>query len=293
MLEDQIVEQVQRTQKEPAAILLRGGNRDRLRALVDRLLSLQGLGRDNVDVDVHFFALPPDEKSLGVEAARDISNVLSRPPLRSPKRTVVVEDTETLTVAAGNALLKPIEELGKLSTHRVIFTALTTNDWPSPLISRFLIYDLHKAPLPSLESKFSAILRQQDKDLESFWNLHEDTLYEVMDIILKIRSYSIHDVMKRMKEMKVLEENPHVFVTGLVQALLHVDLYLRNLDTWKMSESYRDLAIAYGKDYKTPIMRYRLIEQFIAVRDWSGRGSLMGSPQNHIIAAVMQSRFHV
>ena len=291
MLEEHVLKQIQRVSREPAAVLFRGGSRKRLKKFMDQVLTLYNIDREDVDVDVHFFCLPPEEKSLGVDLAREITNVLTRPPLRSPKRTVIIEDADLLTTGAGNALLKPLEEIGKVGTHRVLVSATETRSWPSPLLSRFLIYDLHTTPHKE-EDTFAPILRQGDPELQDFWSLHEDSLYTLLEIIFNISKTPSHILIKSVKEIKVLEESPAQFLQGMILALMHVDMYLLGRDIWRLTETFEDKAKTYGIEVDRT-GREALIVSLVAVLDWCKRASGMGSALNHVLSNLLVSKYHV
>lgn len=291
MLERHIIDQIRRSHKEPAATLFRGASKRRLKIFMDEVLEHYGIQRSEMNVDVHYFSILEGEKSLGVETAREIANILTRPPLRSPKRTILIEDADLLTMAASNALLKPLEELGQTGRHRVLVTATQTREWPSPLLSRFQIYELHTSPPPQDES-FGAILRQGDPDLQDFWAIHEDALYEVLDIIWKILSYPSHEILKRFKEFKVVEEDPVRFLSGLILSLMHVDMYLKGHDAWRMAPHYKALADSYGDNFKTA-KRQDLIGSLASIQEWCKRSGGMGSPSNHVLATILMSKYNV
>ncbi len=50
---------------------------------------------------------------IRVEQVRDISNFLSSPPLEAPRAVIIIEAAHTMAEAAGNALLKTLEEPGQ------------------------------------------------------------------------------------------------------------------------------------------------------------------------------------
>lgn len=54
--------------------------------------------------------IKPIEGTIGIEAAREVVNFLSRRPVHSPFRVVAITDAENLTREAQNALLKIVEE---------------------------------------------------------------------------------------------------------------------------------------------------------------------------------------
>lgn len=52
----------------------------------------------------------PSGGTLGIDEIRDVKAFLGQTPLRSPRRTVIIDNAETLTIQAQNALLKTAEE---------------------------------------------------------------------------------------------------------------------------------------------------------------------------------------
>ncbi len=53
---------------------------------------------------------PSDSGSIGIDAVREIKNFLWQKPNASPRRTLIIDDAELLTMEARNALLKITEE---------------------------------------------------------------------------------------------------------------------------------------------------------------------------------------
>ncbi len=68
--------------------------------------------QDAMTVDLAFAKQidPARKDSVSIDAVREIRNFLWRKPVASPKRTLVIDEAEFLTVEAQNALLKVIEE---------------------------------------------------------------------------------------------------------------------------------------------------------------------------------------
>jgi DNA polymerase-3 subunit delta' len=70
---------------------------------------------------------------IRIEQIRELVTFLSRPPLKASRSLVILEDAETMTEAAANALLKTLEEPGKAT----IVLIASSNDLLLPtLISR-------------------------------------------------------------------------------------------------------------------------------------------------------------
>jgi len=61
-----------------------------------------------VHPDVHF--VRPEGGSIGIEQVRELQHVLSLKPYESDRKVAVIDEGETMTVAAQNCLLKVLEE---------------------------------------------------------------------------------------------------------------------------------------------------------------------------------------
>ncbi len=84
-------------------------------------------------LDARIFS--PDEKNVfSVDKAREIKTFLFQRPFRSPRRTVIVDDSETLTEEAQASLLKVVEE--PPPSGLVIFVASREEIFFRPLLSR-------------------------------------------------------------------------------------------------------------------------------------------------------------
>lgn len=70
---------------------------------------------------------------IRIEQIREISQFLSRPPLKAPRSVVAIADAQTMTEAAANALLKTLEEPGKAT---LILIAPSMDSLLPTLVSR-------------------------------------------------------------------------------------------------------------------------------------------------------------
>lgn len=70
---------------------------------------------------------------IRIEQVREITYFLSRPPLESSRLVIIIEDAQTMTEAAANALLKTLEEPGKAT---LILIASSTDALLPTLVSR-------------------------------------------------------------------------------------------------------------------------------------------------------------
>ena len=70
---------------------------------------------------------------IRIEQVREVSQFLSRPPLKSDRCIVVIESAQLMAESAGNALLKTLENPGKAT---IILIANSSNSILSTLVSR-------------------------------------------------------------------------------------------------------------------------------------------------------------
>lgn len=70
---------------------------------------------------------------IRIEQIRDLTHFLARPPLESQRTVVVIQDAETMTEAAANALLKTLEEPGRAT---LILIAPSVDTLMPTLVSR-------------------------------------------------------------------------------------------------------------------------------------------------------------
>ncbi len=86
---------------------------------------------------IDIMTLFPDEKgTISVDAARSVKHFLSQKPLRSARRTVIVDVAEALTPEAQAAFLKIVEE--PPASGLMIFIARSPEAFFPPLASRLL-----------------------------------------------------------------------------------------------------------------------------------------------------------
>jgi hypothetical protein len=116
--------------------------------------------RPSSEPPLHHRPLPPpggDPPTWGVEAVREGLETLSLAPLRARRRVFLLEGAENLTAAAANALLKSVEEQGRLQTAIFLFTTQDLQRVLPPLRARFA-----PAELPSLSREaLTALLGSQ------------------------------------------------------------------------------------------------------------------------------------
>jgi DNA polymerase-3 subunit delta' len=57
-----------------------------------------------------FLLISPEDRQIRIEEIRAVENALSFKPFEGNKKTVIVDDAETMTISAANAFLKTLEE---------------------------------------------------------------------------------------------------------------------------------------------------------------------------------------
>lgn len=159
VIHPQTQKQLKRFSIEPSHALLivapRGsGKRTLARHLAEQLLGLA----DNLldDYPYKLFLSPLEGKSIGVEAVRELEHFLS---LKVPghgelNRVVIIEDAQTMTTEAQNALLKILEEppAGTL----LLLTATNSQAVLPTVRSRTQLIDLLTPNYHELESYFAS-----------------------------------------------------------------------------------------------------------------------------------------
>ncbi len=75
--------------------------------------------------DVTYLAPPEEGKDLGVDAIREGLSKANEYPTAGPLRVILIEGVDTLTEAAGNALLKEVEEPPSTTRYLLLATSRT------------------------------------------------------------------------------------------------------------------------------------------------------------------------
>jgi len=111
-----------------------------------------GVERHPIDTMV----VHPDEKGIvSVDAVRDVKSFLSKTPLHSSKRIVIVKRSEVMTKEAQSAFLKIVEEPPRTSL--IIFVSNSLEVFFPPLASRLLKIYFPRASKESLAKVLSDV----------------------------------------------------------------------------------------------------------------------------------------
>lgn len=115
--------------------------------------------RPEADLPLHHRPMAPPggaSPSWGVDPIREGLDQLSLAPLRARRRLFLLEGAEHLTPAAGNALLKSVEEQGRLQTALFLFTSQDVERVLPPLRARFVPVTLPPLPRTALAALLGA-----------------------------------------------------------------------------------------------------------------------------------------
>jgi len=133
--------------------------------------------------------LDEDSHSLGIEKIRNCKDMLSRTSLGGGKRIIIIENADTLTQEASNALLKILEEPD--STTYFILTASNEYQILATILSRCQRISLYSASEKTTSSTnyalltsllFSRVLADQ---LEEAKNITDEDLFTIEQILHK------------------------------------------------------------------------------------------------------------
>lgn len=151
-----------------------------------------------------FLLITPEGNTLKLEQARQVKAFLSAPPNTADCKVAVLENCQTLTVEAGNSLLKILEEPPASSV--CIMTADTADNVLPTLVSRSQVYKLTPLPnaiieevlqgkkLPEPKVRFltgfaqgvlgTALELMENRD---FWQQRENIATEICEILARRR----------------------------------------------------------------------------------------------------------
>ena len=135
--------------------------------------------------DAHFPAPAPREKSIKIDALREMIDALSRHSLEGGKRVIVIENAERMTPQAQNCLLKTLEEAGEgtyflltsdiesalLPTIRSRCRVVRMQPWPEERIKKALLQRGVE------ESRAQALSRYCEGSLGRALQMQEDESY--------------------------------------------------------------------------------------------------------------------
>ncbi|MER3439894.1 MAG: hypothetical protein C4296_00780 [Gemmataceae bacterium] len=95
--------------------------------------------------DFHYFGLPPDRHEFPIAQVQDVVRRLGLKPLQGPYKIVVLDDADTLSDEAANALLKTLEEPPPASL--LILLGASTDHFLATILSRCQIVRFDRLPV--------------------------------------------------------------------------------------------------------------------------------------------------
>jgi len=117
------------------SIILEGGNQEAVE-LFARYVICQGECKKASWLN-EVLRIKPEGKSIGISQIRELIDRISLKPFAAPWRLVVIEEAESLTLEAANALLKTLEEPPQ-STYFLLLTS-SPSSLPLTVLSRCLL----------------------------------------------------------------------------------------------------------------------------------------------------------
>ncbi len=123
--------------------------------------------------------ITPDTPSIGIEIIRDMQKHIHFKPLKGEKKLIVIEQAQSLTSEAQNALLKILEEP---PLHTYFFLSATSDD-------AFLPTVLSRCKVITLEDEEEHITEETEEAfLHIFQNLTHDTIAFKLSLAEKVSS---------------------------------------------------------------------------------------------------------
>src|SRR5579872_6283003 len=86
------------------SVLLIGKSREKRENYITDFCHTEGIGK----FDIHYFA--PTDNSFGIQQVKDLQKIAYLKPSAGIQKALILEDAQTLTLDAQNALLKLLEE---------------------------------------------------------------------------------------------------------------------------------------------------------------------------------------
>ena len=96
--------------------------------------------KNKINSDLYWLSLPEDKKNISVEDVRGLIRSLSLSSLTYDYKVAIIDQAETLSVGASNALLKTLEEPSKKTI--VILLVNNLDKLPKTIVSRSQVFNL-------------------------------------------------------------------------------------------------------------------------------------------------------
>ena len=182
--------------------------------------------------DLHI--LEPDGPQIKIEQVRQLQKELSHPPLEAPRRVCIIDDADRLNSAAGNALLKTLEE--PRSATLMILISAHPDQMMETILSR-----CQKLPFSRLDQNMiSTILTDQkidDNQSRIIAALSEGSLKKALG---SDRDFFLEQRKEIFKTITALTPGSIVPMLELAEKLAANKDQLEDL-TWILLSCYRDV----------------------------------------------------
>ena len=178
------------------AFLITGATRDQRLAYI---------GKKQTDNNVSKFdclRLIPIEESIGIAAVRDFRRQLPLSPYDSPKKLGIIENANTMTIEAQNALLKTLEE-------------------PPPNTVLFLECPIADALLATIVSRCTIVNLGQEKSSKE----QTDAVSQCIEMLEQIVKLPVGKRMVMVDEIAKTREDAKAWVELAIVASRHAMLY--------------------------------------------------------------------
>lgn len=135
------------------------------------------------------------EKAIGIEEVRILQKQLFLKPMQSPTKAVIIENADTMTIQAQNAMLKSLEEP---PNHTIIILTLENEE----------------LLLPTIQTRCKIIKLQEDIS-----KVEKEDLSSYLAILDSLRSIPIGERLLLAQKFGENKEKTLIFLEGMIKTL--------------------------------------------------------------------------
>lgn len=229
--------------------------------IAENILELEGTSLSDYAYSMHI--KPEDGKAISIDSVRELEKFLSLkvPRDKTYNRAIVIEDADTLTHEAQNALLKTLEEPPQKTI--LILTASHLESLLPTIISRVQAISVQKPVKSDLNNLFSQEFKQEDID----------------------KAYAVSAGLPGlMQAVLSQEDHPLKDATDQARSILGMNTYQRLL---KVDELAKDKALAKDIIYILQQMAHISLQsaQGDAARKWQRIQSASHNASDALLAS--------
>lgn len=220
------------------SIIIFGGNKESRKSRAVELVSktlkkIVAWGDLYKNPDIKVLDIPEDKKSIGIGEIREVIKYLAVKPFSGKSKFVVINDANTLTREAQNAMLKTLEEPS--SSANLILLTKTLNDLLGTVVSRCKMLEVKREKheeTAETDDSYRRILQLDlgkrldwagetaKEDREDILQLLEKWLAEARDIMVQSPSTIKLTNLKQIVAAKGNIENTNVNARLALEALV-------------------------------------------------------------------------